>query len=74
MNVLNAERQIAARRRLRDLAETFPFGGTGELRGELLDDAVRIELDKLPLVEAEVWLSVHGYALCMALKYPAKRP
>jgi hypothetical protein len=74
VSVLSTERQVAARKRLRDLVEAFPFGGTGDLRGELLGDAVRVELDKLPLVEAEAWLSVHGYALRMAVKYPLTRP
>lgn len=74
MNVPDAEAHLQARRRLRDLVETFPFGGTSELHGAQLDEAVRAELNKLPLVEAEVWLSVHGYALRMAVKYPLTAP
>ena len=72
MNPDPVQQQVAARGRLRDLVETFPFGGDDELRGQQLDEAVRAELDKLPVVEAEVWLSVHGYALRIAVKYPPK--
>lgn len=74
MNVPYVEQHLQARRRLRDLAETLPFGGTSELHGKQLDEAVRAELNKLPLVEAEVWLSVHGYALRMAVKHPLTQP
>jgi hypothetical protein len=74
VNVPSAEAHLQARRRLRTLVETFRFGGTSELHGEQLDEAVRAELDKLPFAEAEVWLSVHGYALRMAVKYPLTRP
>jgi hypothetical protein len=74
VNVANDEARLQARRCLSDVVETFPFGAGGELRGQQLDEAVPAELDKLQLVEAEVWLSVHGYALRMAVKYPLTRP
>jgi hypothetical protein len=65
VNMLDVELQAAARERLRELAATFANGGTGKLRGELLADAVRAELD-------EVWLSVHGWRLRMACRNPKR--